>query len=142
MNEQTNTALARRWFQEVWNERRDDTVHAMMAPDAIGHMEGHEPKGPDDFLKVRNNLVGGLGDLKVVVEDTIAQGDKVVVRWSATGTHTGADFGIAPTRASVRFSGMTCMRFDGGRVAEGWDAWNLGQLVSTLQAAALQQAKV
>lgn len=136
MNETTNTALARRWFQEVWNEGREDTVRAMLAPDAIGHLEGIEARGVEEFPPMRNALIGAFRGLTVTVEDTIAQGDKVVVRWSARGTHTGADLGIAPTQEAVAFRGMTCLRFEGGRLAEGWDAWNQGQLIGTLQARA------
>jgi steroid delta-isomerase-like uncharacterized protein len=140
MNETQNSILARRWFQEVWNEGREETVHELLAPDAVGHLEGLEAHGVAEFLPMRNALLGAFKGLKVTVENTVAQGDSVVVRWSAAGNHNGPDLGIASTGEDVTFRGMTWLRFADGRIAEGWDAWNQGKLVGHLRAVAQQQA--
>jgi predicted ester cyclase len=70
----------------------------------------------------------------VVVEDTIAEGDQVAVRWSAAGTHRGEHMGPKATGRRVEFRGISWMRFDDGRVVEGWDSWNLGKLLSEMGA--------
>jgi steroid delta-isomerase-like uncharacterized protein len=124
-----NRELARRWFEEVWNARRDDTVRELLADGAVGHMEGGDVVGPDSFLQARAALLGAFPDIQVVVEDVVADGDRAVVRWSAAGRHSGGELGIPPSGRSMRFRGITWMVFRDGKIVEGWDAWNLGALL-------------
>lgn len=134
MPESRNTALARRWFQEVWNERRETTVAELLAPDAAGHLEGGlEVRGPAEFHPVRAALLGAFPDFEVAVDQVIAQGDDVVVRWSAKGTHRGENLGIPASNRKTGFRGMTWLRFRDGLIVEGWDAWNQGRLMQDLQ---------
>ena len=131
-----NRALALRWFEEVWNQRLTSTVDELLAPNCVAHMEGSDIRAPDQFKEVRTALLTAFPDLRVKVEETVADGDTVVVRWTATGTHLGAMLGIQATRTSVDFRGMTLQRFREGRIVEGWDSWNQGVLVETLRLAA------
>src|SRR5215472_14867860 len=126
--------LARNWFEEVWNQRRDATVRDRLAPGALCHMEGAELVGPEQFLEARVALLDAFPDMKVTVEATVAEGDDVVVRWSARATHRGDGLGMPASGRAVSFRGMTWMRFENGRVIEGWDSWNLGQLLQELTA--------
>ena len=136
MSEAENSALARRWFDDVWNRRRDATIHELLHPDALGHLEGLEAKGVDDFVAARAGVLAAFPDFRLDVEELVAQGDSVVARWSAKGTHRGALLDIKATQQPVAFRGITWLRFADGRIVEGWDAWNQGGLVSTLQVAA------
>ena len=136
-----NAALARRWFEEVWNDRRDATVEELMHSDAVGHMEGLEIRGPLEFLSARGTLLQAFPDLRVEVEGIVAQGDDVVVRWSAKGTHRGEGLGFAASRKSAEFRGMSWMRFRDGKLVEGWDAWNQGRLLATLRSQAPAAAR-
>lgn len=72
----------------------------------------------------------------VAVEATAADGDNVVVRWSARGTHRGSGFGIEASGMPIAFRGMTWFVMKAGRLVEGWDAWNQGGLLESLRAAA------
>jgi steroid delta-isomerase-like uncharacterized protein len=127
-----NRTLARRWFQEVWNDRREATIDELLHEDARGHMEGFETRGPADFKAVRAGLLDAFPDLHLDVEETVAEGETVVVRWRARGFHRGHGLGIAPSNQAAEFRGMTWMRFERGRLIEGWDAWNMGGLVARL----------
>lgn len=133
---QDNRELARRWMDEVWNQRAEPTIDAMLAPNVIGHSEGN----PDildvsGFRAYRSALLNAFPNLRIEVEDVISSGDNVAVRWRVRGTHDGDGLGIAATGQSVEFWGMTWMRFSDGRIVEGWDAWNQGGVVQRLQAA-------
>jgi steroid delta-isomerase-like uncharacterized protein len=128
-----NRGLAIRWFQEVWNERREETIDDLFPEGAIGHMEGAEIRGPSEFRRVRATLLAAFPDLRVSVEETLAEGDIVVVRWSARATHLGDALGFAASRRPARFRGMTWLRFAGGKITEGWDAWNQGALLEQLR---------
>ena len=129
-----NALLARRWFQEVWNEKKDATVTELLDPNIVGFMEGVDVRSPDDFLRARAGLLDAFPDLTVTVDDVVSEGDNVVVRWSASGTHKGAGLGIPPSRRRVSFRGMSWIVFANGRIVKGWDSWNLGQLFAQLTA--------
>jgi predicted ester cyclase len=131
-----NRRLVERWFEEVWNARREAMIDEVMRPDSLGHMEGKDVLGPVEFKTQRAALLAAFPDLSVVVEATAAEGDVVVVRWKASGTHLGQGFGIQATGAPVAFRGMTWFVIMAGRFIEGWDAWNQGALVESLRAAA------
>jgi steroid delta-isomerase-like uncharacterized protein len=135
MSASENAALARRWFDEVWNQRRDATVVELLADPCDGHMEGGDVRGPRDFLAARAALVGAFPDLRVTVDGTIAEGDEVAVRWSASGTHRGEQMGPRASHKEIAFRGISWIRFANGRIVEGWDSWNLGKLLSEMQSA-------
>jgi len=128
-----NAALARRWFEEVWNQRKDETVRELMAEMCDGHMEGGDVRSPEEFLAARKALLEAFPDIRVKVEDVVAEGDKVVVRWSAVGTHAGDGLGFRASGRKASFRGMSWIRFANGQVVEGWDSWNMGRLLEELR---------
>ena len=126
--------LARRWFDDVWNHKRDTAVHQLLGKDAVCHMEGGDFVGPDRFLETRAALFAAFPDIEVVVEDVVEDGDRAVVRWRAAGHHRGELLGIPASGREVKFRGMTWMLFRDGKVVEGWDSWNLGGLLNDCRA--------
>ena len=68
------TQLGRRWFEEVWNQRRDKTISELMDPKISALMEGAKIRGIEDFTKARAELLAAFPDMKIVVQDVIAQG--------------------------------------------------------------------
>ena len=128
-----NRALAKRWFEEVWNRRRTETVDELLAQEGVGHMEGGDVRGPEAFKAVRADLLRAFPDMRGEIEDTVAEGDHVVIRWNVRGTHGGEGLGAQPTGRSVDFRGMTWMTFRGGKLIEGWDSWNLGLLLQRIR---------
>jgi len=128
--------LATRWFEDNWNRRRDEVVDELLAPEAVGHMEGGDVHGRDEIRAVRAALLGAFPDLHLTIEDTLADGNQVAVRWRVDGTHRGDHFGFPASQRAVNFRGITWLRFEGDRLVEGWDAWNHGALMQALQAPA------
>ena len=129
----SNAAIARRWFDEVWVAGGEVTVDQLMAPTAVGWMEGAVVKGPADFKDARRLLLIVFPDLRITVEDTIEQDARVAVRWSAQATHRGDGLGVAPTNRVVSFRGITWLELHEGKIVKGWDSWNLGALIDTLR---------
>jgi steroid delta-isomerase-like uncharacterized protein len=127
--------LARRWFDEVWTAQGEPTIDALMADDVIGHMEGTEVRGPAAFKTARAQLLGAFPDLKIRAEEIVTDGDNAVVRWNVTASHEGDHLGIPASHQSVRFRGLTWLKFRDGKIVEGWDAWNQGALIPELSAA-------
>jgi SnoaL-like polyketide cyclase len=95
--------LMRRWFQEVWNEGKTESIHEFLAPDAIGIGEledGRPLRGPAEFVPFVERIRGAFLDINSVVEDAFGAEDKVVLRWSATMTHSRRSSGNACQRAA------------------------------------------
>jgi len=129
-------ALARRWFDDNWNRRREAIIDELLAPNAIGHMEGGDVRGRGEFRAVRSALLGAFPDLRLHIEDIVVEGSQAVVRWRVSATHLGDQLGIPASQRAANFRGMTWLLFDGSLLIEGWDGWNHGALVQALQAAA------
>ena len=125
-----NKAIVRRAFEEVWNQGKLDVIDEIFAIDYVGHMPGspdlHGPKGFKQFVTMNRTA---FPDIQFTVEDQIAEGDKVVIRWSSTGTHKGELMGIPPTGVQVTSTGIGISRISGGKAVEDWDNWDaLGML--------------
>ena len=132
MSAEENVQLIRRWFQEVWNEGKTQTIHELLDPDAVavGQLEdGKQLRGAADFVPFVENLRGAFPDMKLAVEDVFGAEDRVVLRWSATMTHRGNQLGMPATGKVVRLTGITIARIRDGKIVEGWDNWDqLGML--------------
>lgn len=125
---EANKALFKRWFEEVWNKGRADAIDEMLAPEAICHGLSDDPEkpliGPADFKPFHQAFRGAFPDIEVVVEDTIAEGDKVAGRCSVRGRHTGDHLGVAASNAQVEFSGIGIGRTKDGKFVEVWNSFD------------------
>jgi steroid delta-isomerase-like uncharacterized protein len=132
MSVEENLQLMRRWFQEVWNEGKTESIHEFLAPDAIGIGEledGRPLRGPAEFVPFVERIRGAFPDINIVVEDAFGAEDKVVLRWSATMTHRGDHLGMPARGQRVRIAGMSIARIRDKQIIEGWDNWDqLGML--------------
>lgn len=122
-----NKALLERFHDRIWNEGDLKLIDELLAPEFVGHMlTGDEPIRGQGGMKEFVALVReAFPDLTQTVDDLIAEGDKVVIRWTARGTHDGDLMGIEPTGRRVTFAGMGIMRFRDGKIVEGWMNPNL-----------------
>jgi steroid delta-isomerase-like uncharacterized protein len=122
---EANKALVRRWFEEVWNKGRAEAIDEMFAVDGIAHGlsgEAENPlKGPANFKPFHEVFRGAFPDIEVIVEDVIAEGDKVAARCSVRGKHSGDHLGVTATNAPVDFSGISIVRIKDGKIVEAWN---------------------
>jgi DNA-binding CsgD family transcriptional regulator/predicted ester cyclase len=130
--ERRNEAAALRWFDEVWNQRREETIDELWAPGAVGHVEGAPSITMLEFKDVRRELLTAFPDFHVEVISVIARDREVVLHWRLMGTHDGPGFGLRPTGKSIEEQGMTRFIFENGQVVEGWDSWNMGAMLNGL----------
>jgi steroid delta-isomerase-like uncharacterized protein len=127
MSVEENVQLMKRWFKEVWNEGKIDSIHELLAPDAVGvgELEDGTPlRGVAEFLPFVARIRGAFPDMNIVVRDAFGADDKVVVRWSATMTHKGDHLGVPASGKAVQVSGITIARIANKQVIEGWDSWD------------------
>ena len=143
MSVEDNVRLARRWFQEVWNEGRMQTVYELFAENGIatGQSEqGEMLRGPKEFAIFVERIRGAFPDIKVMVDDAFGADDQVALRWSATMTHKGDQLGMAATNREVKISGITITRIRNGQIVEGWDNWDRLGLMRQIGPAESSQA--
>ena len=118
---EANKALIRRTYREWWNANGNvASVDEMVSPDFIGHLGDGQTRDMEqlkDEIRVYQRALGGLRE---VVEDLIAEGDKVVGRYTLYATHTGNFHGAKPTGKKVKVSGIEIFRLEAGKIVEFW----------------------
>ena len=119
MSEQ-NKAQVRRVIEEIYNRGDLDVVDEVAASDLIIHASSQDIHGREGAKRYVAALRAGFPDIRFTIEDQIAEGDMVVTRWTARGTHTGAFQGIAPTGREIRIAGADIDRIVGGKTVECW----------------------
>jgi steroid delta-isomerase-like uncharacterized protein len=118
-----NKSLARRAIDEVFNQGKLDVIPELTAANAIFHdpgVPGGKFVGPDGLKQFVQIYRTAFPDIHLTINDQIAEGDKVVTRWTGTGTHKGELMGIKPTGKHSTVTGVTLERFEAGKVAESW----------------------
>jgi steroid delta-isomerase-like uncharacterized protein len=116
-----NKAIMRRYFS-VFEQGNIDLLDELLAPDYINHTPATPelPTGPEGVKGVVSMFRGGMPDLRVVIEDMIAEGDKVATRYTLEGTHEGELFGVPPTAQRLSIKSFTVERVSEGRIRDHW----------------------
>jgi predicted ester cyclase len=121
----TPEALLRQWFKEVWDEGREEAIDQLASPDFKVHgLSETTMVGTAAFKQVFHTFREALGDLEIVVEKTLQQGDLATAYVRVKGRHVGHALGGPPTNNPVSFSGMVIARAVNGRLAEGWNVFD------------------
>jgi steroid delta-isomerase-like uncharacterized protein len=139
MSAKENKAIFRRYVEEGWAKGNVEVSDEVFADRYVAHQPdgSEEERGPEDVKRFLRQYREAFPDLQITIEDQIAEGDKVVTRWSSRGTHRGEFRGIAPTSNEVRLTGMGIFRFSEGKVVESWD--NFDQLGMLRQLGAISE---
>ena len=120
-----NKQLIRRWFDEVWNNGRDEVIEELFDENGVAHGLSDDPsnpiKGPSGYRPFYATFRQAFPNIRVVVEDMVAEGDKVVARCSVRAKHEGEFLGRAATQAPVEFTGITIVRIANGKIVEAWN---------------------
>jgi steroid delta-isomerase-like uncharacterized protein len=129
MSTEQNKALARRVFEEVWNKGNLAAVDELTAANLVFHNAAQMLYAPEGFKQFVTMYRNAFPDTHFTVEDEIAEGDTVVIRWSVRGTHKGELLGVPPTGKQVTVSGITITLFANGKSVETWAEFDaLGML--------------
>jgi steroid delta-isomerase-like uncharacterized protein len=120
---EANKVLWRRFYEEVWDQGNTDFAYEVFADDYVRHdlRASDALPGPAGQKKIADDFRAAFPDLRIVVDFVFGEGDWVVGRWLATGTHTGVWAGYEPTGRTMSFSAVNVCRFEDGKVAEIWN---------------------
>lgn len=130
MSVEENKAIGRRAFEEIWNQGNLAAIDELYDANQVSHGLGMDvPPGTAGLKQFVSIYRTAYPDTHFTIEDQVAEGDKVVTRWSATGTHLGQLMDIAPTGKRVTVTGIAINRIVGGKIVETWNNFDaLGQL--------------
>jgi len=121
MSTEESKALVRREYEQGVNKKDFDVRDGALASNYLGHFPGVPPiQGIEAFKQFTSGFFTAFPDLQTTIEDLIAEGDKVAVRQTWRGTHTGNFLGIPPTGKQVVFTSTEFYRVAGGKLAEEW----------------------
>lgn len=128
--------FATTWFDGVWNQGNEAVIDAMRHPDVhvYGFPDPGSVTGSDGFLEAYRRLRAAFSDLRVTVDDQAIDGDKIVARWTASGTHTGNSLGFPATGRRVIFSGASFMYIADGKITESWNFYDFTRVLGELRA--------
>lgn len=119
MSEQNKT-LARRWFEDLFSRGNLDAANEILSAEFVDHLTHEDERGLEELKHYVGIYRNAFPDIQDIVEDIVAEGDKVVVRWMSSGTHQGEFMGVAPTGRHVTFTGMRLFRIADNKIVESW----------------------
>src|SRR5438445_5758533 len=131
---ETNKTVVRRLFEEVWNKGNLPVADELFAS-TYAHHDPSTPdvgRGPESEKKRVTLYRNAFPDVRLTIEDIIAEGETVMTRWSCRGTHKGDLSGIAPTGKQFTISGITVGRLTNGKIAEAFVSWDALGLMQQL----------
>jgi steroid delta-isomerase-like uncharacterized protein len=128
MTHEANKALIRRIFEEVIPAGDPIAMRDLVAADFLDHdpLPG-QPAGGKGAEYVVSTMHTAHPDLRFTIEDLIAEGDRVTIRWTLHGTNTGPMLGRPPSGQRVELSAIVIFRIADGRLAERWAGWKPGR---------------
>jgi steroid delta-isomerase-like uncharacterized protein len=129
-----NMGLLAEQYRHVWDaDAPRDLVDQVFARDVVDHNpQPQQGPGREGIRQVLQVWHGAFPDLRVSTEDVVVSGDRVVLRWSGTGTHEGDQLGAPATHRQVRMTGIDILRVDEGRIVERWGESNELQVMQQL----------
>jgi len=123
MLSETNKTVSRRFFEEVWNKGNLAALNEIIAKDHVNSGPGTPPElapGLEGTKQLVTMYRNAFPDVHFTIDEQIAEGDKVVTRWTAHGTHQGELVGIPATSKSTTVTGINVDRVVNGKIAESW----------------------
>ena len=138
MSTEQNKATAARWFSDIITQGQLAVADEIFAANHISHdphgPPGGWPTGPEGMKTIASVFGGGFSGWDIILEDQIAEGDRVATRWIASATNTGPLQGMPPTGKPVRVTGVNVARFAEGKIVESWFNFDMLTLLQQLGA--------
>jgi predicted ester cyclase len=129
MSIEDNKRVVRRFFEEVWNRNDVSKLDEILSSENKHYFGANQGRvGPNEARAIIENWRRGFPDFQYHVEDTIAEGDRVVSRVRFTGTHAG-NFEVegrtlSPTNSKIEGAEIFIMRVAAGKIVESWTIWD------------------
>ncbi len=120
-------------FYEVYNKKNLELIDSIFTDDYVGHVNAHDIVGAENAKGFIGGFIQGIPDAFYDVNEIFESEDKVISRWTCTGTQTGEFYGMPPTGKSIDVKGITIFKISEGKIAELWNCWDQYTLVEQLK---------
>jgi steroid delta-isomerase-like uncharacterized protein len=124
--------VARRLLEEAFNRGNLDVIGELIHPDLVYHAPDGDIRGLEGARQLVIGMRSDFPDFHVAVEDVLAEGDKVVVRFTDSGTYQGHEFGVTAMGKQVTWTGVDIFRVADGKIIEGWGVGDMLGLMRQL----------
>jgi predicted SnoaL-like aldol condensation-catalyzing enzyme len=128
--EKENEALALRFHMDIFQKGHVEAADEILAPEFVLRNPGMPPElthGPDAIKKFATAAIHAIPDRQITHEDTMSRGNKVLIRWSMTGTPKQDFLGIPPSDNPITLTGFDLFRISGGKIIEMWQQFSPGK---------------
>jgi steroid delta-isomerase-like uncharacterized protein len=136
-----NETFLHRWFEEVWNQGREEAIDEMFAPDGVAHglksAEGESIRGTEQFKELYRSFRRAFPNIRITVDETVTEGDKIAARCTVRAVHEGDGIGFAATNQPVEFTGLALVRVRDGKIVEAWNEFDFLKMFSQIGALSL-----
>ena len=122
--QESNKAVARAFFEQVLSQGQLDHYPDSHASSFVAHGDGHDYTLAEDMAAAKEERAA-LPDLRVTVNEVVAERDLVSVFWTASGTNTHEGMGFPATGKHITVNGMTLFRFRDGKIVEEWRVFDM-----------------
>jgi steroid delta-isomerase-like uncharacterized protein len=119
--DERNDRVMQRAFRQIMQHGNVAAIDTLFASDFTGHDTAGATFGRDEFREGVRAMLSAFSDRRVVIEDQLADGDKVATRWTVTAIHSGEFQGIPATGRRGSMSGISIDRLAGGKIVESWE---------------------
>ena len=128
-----NKAVTRQLIEELFSTGNQEIADEVLAADYVDHSPSRPGlSGPENLKRAVGEWRVAFPDTRNVIEDMVAEGDKVAVRWATYATHRGKFMGIAATGNRIAVTSFGIFRLSGGRIVESWDTFNVVEMMQQL----------
>jgi predicted SnoaL-like aldol condensation-catalyzing enzyme len=128
--EQRNEELAHRFHMDIFQKGDLSVADEILLPDFIWRspsLPRDLQHGSENTKKIASSIIDSMPDRQITHDDVIAKGDKVLLRWTMTGTPKKEVLGIPPGDKPVTLTGFDLFRISGGRIVEMWQQFGAGK---------------
>lgn len=124
----TPDAVVRTWFEELWNQKREDTIDRLFAAEGVVHglptPDGSPIRGREGFRPFYRAFRDAFPNIRVDVTQTVTEGEMITALCHVTGTHQGDHLGMAATGRQIDFWGMCMARVRDGYIVDAWNTFD------------------
>ena len=136
MTLEENKALARRAIDEIWSKGNLAVGPDIYSPNFVSHQDSHpdigDVRGLSALIEFVREFREAFPDFHDTIDDQVAEGDKVVTRFTSTGTHRGTLMGLQPTNKRACWMAIVIDRIEEGKIVEEWVSWDLSGMMQQL----------
>lgn len=136
MSLESNKAIAKKAL-ELWNSNNMKNLEEIYSPNCVFHQHHHpqssrDIKGTTEWKKFINEFRQAFPDFQDTLEDQIAEGNKVVTRFTSRGTHKGEFMGFDATNKKLVWTGIAIYRIENSKIVESWVNWDMAGMLEQM----------